>query len=79
MSAPLTPADRIADVNDKLVASGRSLTHHEQLVQARRHALWSARWLRLATSVAEPDGDTTLASAAKAIRRGRALIEQAIP
>lgn len=78
MSTPTTPADRLAEVNDKFVASGRRLTNAEQLVQARRHALWTARWLRLASSLADPDADRTLADAARSIRRGRALIEQAL-
>lgn len=78
MSELLTPADKLAEVNDRLVANGRKLTNDEQLVEARRHALWAARWLKLAHSKADPTGDTTLPEAARAIRRGRALIEQAL-
>lgn len=78
MSDLLTPADKLAEVNDRLVANGRKLSRDEQLIEARRHALWAARWLNLAHSKAEPIGDTTLPEAARAIRRGRALIEQAL-
>ena len=79
MSDLTSPADKLAEVNDRLVANGRKLSRDEQLVEARRHSLWAARWLNLANSQADPSGDTTLPEAARAIRRGRALIEQAIP
>ena len=78
MSDLAKAADRLADANEKLLATGRKLTNQEPLLQARRCARWSQRWLKLSTSIADPDGDLPLSDAARSIRRARGLIEQAL-
>ena len=78
MSDLMNAADQLAETNDKLVASGRRLTQHEQLIQARRHTFWAARWTELSMSIAEPDSDLVLSDAAQAIRKARILIDEAL-
>ena len=70
-----TAADRMAVLDEKLLAAGSGLEHHHQIVNARRRVLWAGQWITLAR-INNADSDALLAEATAHLRRALAAIER---
>lgn len=74
---PATATDRLADVEEHLLAAGHRLGAPQQLVQARRHLAWTRQWLRLRRIAATGSGDV-LDRADHHLRAALALVDREV-
>jgi hypothetical protein len=68
-------ADRLADLEERLLTAGSGMERHHQVVAARRRIVWAGQWLTLAR-IASADSDALLAEAAAHLRKALAAIDR---
>lgn len=68
-------ADRMAVLDEKLLAAGSGLEHHHQMVNARRRIVWAGQWITLAR-INNAESDALLAEATAHLRKALAAIDR---